>query len=118
MHLLTKYLSLAINIIAVFACAGLQFIPLCIILKTSSCHGKYTDMYKDFAKMQLEKKFVSFFCGFADSTAGESQRKTSCNGELNGLLGTDLIGAGVRSPMMETSTHSSDSMNMGIPQTM
>ncbi|TSS72701.1 Enhancer of mRNA-decapping protein 4 [Bagarius yarrelli] len=52
-----------------------------------------------------------------DSTAGESQRKTSCNGELNGLLGTDLIGAGVRSAVMEPTAHDSTSRNMGDTQT-
>lgn len=55
---------------------------------------------------------------FTDSTAGESQRRTSCNGELNGLLANDLIGVGVRSAMMEPTPHSSDSMNMADTQTM
>ncbi|KAK2848126.1 hypothetical protein Q7C36_009808 [Tachysurus vachellii] len=52
-----------------------------------------------------------------ESTAGESQRKTSCNGELNGLLGTDLIGAGVLSTVMDPTTHSSDNINMADTQT-
>ncbi|GAA6101153.1 enhancer of mRNA-decapping protein 4 [Tachysurus ichikawai] len=53
-----------------------------------------------------------------ENTAGESQRKTSCNGELNGLLGTDLIGAGVLSAVMDPTIHSSDNINMADTQTM
>lgn len=41
----------------------------------------------------------------AEAPAGESQRKTSFNGELNGLMGADLIGTGVRT------AHNTDKMN-------
>uniref|UniRef100_W5LMT0 Enhancer of mRNA-decapping protein 4 n=1 Tax=Astyanax mexicanus TaxID=7994 RepID=W5LMT0_ASTMX len=34
------------------------------------------------------------------NSAGESQRKTSFNGELNGLMGADLIGTGVRTSVV------------------
>ncbi|XP_067091663.1 enhancer of mRNA-decapping protein 4 isoform X1 [Osmerus mordax] len=37
----------------------------------------------------------------ADSSSSDNQRKTSFNGELNGLLGADLLGAGERSAMAE-----------------
>uniref|UniRef100_A0A4W4HE44 Enhancer of mRNA-decapping protein 4 n=1 Tax=Electrophorus electricus TaxID=8005 RepID=A0A4W4HE44_ELEEL len=49
----------------------------------------------------------------AEGAASESQR-TSVNGELNGLLGADLIGAGVQSPLVEPSDHNSD---MSTPDT-
>uniref|UniRef100_A0A8B9LNV3 Enhancer of mRNA-decapping protein 4 n=1 Tax=Astyanax mexicanus TaxID=7994 RepID=A0A8B9LNV3_ASTMX len=45
------------------------------------------------------------------NSAGESQRKTSFNGELNGLMGADLIGTGVRTAMVEPTAHNTDKMN-------
>uniref|UniRef100_A0AAR2JMD7 Enhancer of mRNA-decapping protein 4 n=1 Tax=Pygocentrus nattereri TaxID=42514 RepID=A0AAR2JMD7_PYGNA len=50
-------------------------------------------------------------------SAVESQRKTSFNGELNGLLGADLIGAGVRTAVVEPTAHNSDKMNTQDIQT-
>ncbi|XP_022535428.1 enhancer of mRNA-decapping protein 4 isoform X2 [Astyanax mexicanus] len=47
----------------------------------------------------------------AEAPAGESQRKTSFNGELNGLMGADLIGTGVRTAMVEPTAHNTDKMN-------
>uniref|UniRef100_A0AAR2KY38 Enhancer of mRNA-decapping protein 4 n=1 Tax=Pygocentrus nattereri TaxID=42514 RepID=A0AAR2KY38_PYGNA len=51
------------------------------------------------------------------SSPVESQRKTSFNGELNGLLGADLIGAGVRTAVVEPTAHNSDKMNTQDIQT-
>uniref|UniRef100_A0A8B9LPF1 Enhancer of mRNA-decapping protein 4 n=1 Tax=Astyanax mexicanus TaxID=7994 RepID=A0A8B9LPF1_ASTMX len=48
---------------------------------------------------------------FTEAPAGESQRKTSFNGELNGLMGADLIGTGVRTAMVEPTAHNTDKMN-------
>uniref|UniRef100_A0A8C1GJ50 Enhancer of mRNA-decapping protein 4 n=1 Tax=Cyprinus carpio TaxID=7962 RepID=A0A8C1GJ50_CYPCA len=41
----------------------------------------------------------------------ESQRKPSFNGELNGVLGADLLGAGGLAAVVETTTHNSDKLN-------
>lgn len=48
----------------------------------------------------------------------ESQRKPSFNGELNGVLGGDLIGAGGLAAMMEPTDHNSDKLNGQDTQTM
>ncbi|KAL7878835.1 hypothetical protein AOLI_G00098090 [Acnodon oligacanthus] len=53
----------------------------------------------------------------AEASAVESQRKTSFNGELNGLLGADLIGTGVRTAVVEPTAHNSDKMNTQDIQT-
>ncbi|TRY86657.1 hypothetical protein DNTS_005009 [Danionella cerebrum] len=41
----------------------------------------------------------------------ESQRKPSFNGELNGVLGADIIGVGGHEPMAEPMTHKSKKLN-------
>uniref|UniRef100_A0A8C8LU13 Enhancer of mRNA-decapping protein 4 n=1 Tax=Oncorhynchus tshawytscha TaxID=74940 RepID=A0A8C8LU13_ONCTS len=46
-----------------------------------------------------------------DASPSENQSKTSFNGELNGLLGADLIGAGDRSTMAESTGPNSENMN-------
>uniref|UniRef100_A0A8C7MVQ6 Enhancer of mRNA-decapping protein 4 n=1 Tax=Oncorhynchus kisutch TaxID=8019 RepID=A0A8C7MVQ6_ONCKI len=46
-----------------------------------------------------------------NSVGNENQSKTSFNGELNGLLGADLIGAGDRSTMAESTGPNSENMN-------
>uniref|UniRef100_A0A8C1GJM9 Enhancer of mRNA-decapping protein 4 n=1 Tax=Cyprinus carpio TaxID=7962 RepID=A0A8C1GJM9_CYPCA len=43
--------------------------------------------------------------------SAESQRKPSFNGELNGVLGADLLGAGGLAAVVETTTHNSDKLN-------
>lgn len=48
---------------------------------------------------------------FVDASPCENQRKTSFNGELNGLLGAELIGAGDRSTMAESTGPNSENMN-------
>lgn len=48
----------------------------------------------------------------------ESQRKTSFNGELNGVLGAALIGAGGLATMVEPTAHNSDKLNGQDTQTM
>ncbi|XP_062860187.1 enhancer of mRNA-decapping protein 4 [Trichomycterus rosablanca] len=52
-----------------------------------------------------------------ESTTGESRRKTSSNGELNGLLGAGVIGTGVRTAMVEPTPHKSDKTNLSDTQT-
>ncbi|XP_043096643.1 enhancer of mRNA-decapping protein 4-like [Puntigrus tetrazona] len=47
----------------------------------------------------------------------ESQRKPSFNGELNGVLGADLIGAGGLATMVEPAAHNSDKLNGQDTQT-
>uniref|UniRef100_A0A672SFE0 Enhancer of mRNA-decapping protein 4 n=1 Tax=Sinocyclocheilus grahami TaxID=75366 RepID=A0A672SFE0_SINGR len=47
----------------------------------------------------------------------ESQRKPSFNGELNGVLGADLIGAGGLATMVEPTAHNSDKLNGQDTQT-
>ncbi|XP_076848019.1 enhancer of mRNA-decapping protein 4 isoform X3 [Brachyhypopomus gauderio] len=49
-----------------------------------------------------------------EGPTGECQRMTSVNGELNGLLSADLIGAGVQTPLVEPTDHNSD---MSTPET-
>uniref|UniRef100_A0A8C8G0T3 Enhancer of mRNA-decapping protein 4 n=1 Tax=Oncorhynchus tshawytscha TaxID=74940 RepID=A0A8C8G0T3_ONCTS len=46
-----------------------------------------------------------------DRPGNSNQSKTSFNGELNGLLGADLIGAGDRSTMAESTGPNSENMN-------
>uniref|UniRef100_A0A8C1PDS5 Enhancer of mRNA-decapping protein 4 n=1 Tax=Cyprinus carpio TaxID=7962 RepID=A0A8C1PDS5_CYPCA len=46
-----------------------------------------------------------------------SQRKPSFNGELNGVLGADLIGAGGLATMVEPTAHNSDKLNGQDTQT-
>uniref|UniRef100_A0A673WW15 Enhancer of mRNA-decapping protein 4 n=1 Tax=Salmo trutta TaxID=8032 RepID=A0A673WW15_SALTR len=46
-----------------------------------------------------------------DASPSENQSKTSFNGELNGLLGAELIGAGDRSTMAESTGPNSENMN-------
>ncbi|XP_029523944.1 enhancer of mRNA-decapping protein 4-like isoform X4 [Oncorhynchus nerka] len=46
-----------------------------------------------------------------DASPSENQSRTSFNGELNGLLGADLIGAGDRSTMAESTGPNSENMN-------
>uniref|UniRef100_A0A671M715 Enhancer of mRNA-decapping protein 4 n=1 Tax=Sinocyclocheilus anshuiensis TaxID=1608454 RepID=A0A671M715_9TELE len=47
----------------------------------------------------------------------ESQRKPSFNGELNGILGADLIGAGGLATMLEPTAHNLDKLNGQDTQT-
>uniref|UniRef100_A0A8C1GIP9 Enhancer of mRNA-decapping protein 4 n=1 Tax=Cyprinus carpio TaxID=7962 RepID=A0A8C1GIP9_CYPCA len=47
----------------------------------------------------------------AEPSLVESQRKPSFNGELNGVLGADLLGAGGLAAVVETTTHNSDKLN-------
>uniref|UniRef100_A0A8C1DMN6 Enhancer of mRNA-decapping protein 4 n=1 Tax=Cyprinus carpio carpio TaxID=630221 RepID=A0A8C1DMN6_CYPCA len=47
----------------------------------------------------------------------ESQRKPSFNGELNGVLGADLLGAGGLAAVVEPTTHNSDKLNGQDTQT-
>uniref|UniRef100_A0A8C2K9J0 Enhancer of mRNA-decapping protein 4 n=1 Tax=Cyprinus carpio TaxID=7962 RepID=A0A8C2K9J0_CYPCA len=49
--------------------------------------------------------------------SAESQRKPSFNGELNGVLGADLLGAGGLAAVVETTTHNSDKLNGQDTQT-
>uniref|UniRef100_A0A673HIX2 Enhancer of mRNA-decapping protein 4 n=1 Tax=Sinocyclocheilus rhinocerous TaxID=307959 RepID=A0A673HIX2_9TELE len=49
--------------------------------------------------------------------SAESQRKPSFNGELNGVLGADLIGAGGLATMVEPTAHYSDKLNGQDTQT-
>ncbi|XP_066541280.1 enhancer of mRNA-decapping protein 4 [Hoplias malabaricus] len=53
----------------------------------------------------------------AEASAGDGQRKTSFNGELNGLLGADLLGAGLQTAMAEPTAHVSDKTNTTDTQT-
>ncbi|CAB1323235.1 unnamed protein product, partial [Coregonus sp. 'balchen'] len=46
-----------------------------------------------------------------DASPSENQSTTSFNGELNGLLGADFIGAGDRSTMAESTGPNSENMN-------
>ncbi|XP_019912372.2 enhancer of mRNA-decapping protein 4 isoform X3 [Esox lucius] len=46
-----------------------------------------------------------------DSSPCENQRKTSYNGEFNGLLGADILGAGDRSAMAESTGPNSENIN-------
>lgn len=48
----------------------------------------------------------------------ESQRNLSFNGELNGVLGADIIGAGGHAAMVEPTSHNSDKLNGQDTQTM
>uniref|UniRef100_A0A8C2AAU8 Enhancer of mRNA-decapping protein 4 n=1 Tax=Cyprinus carpio TaxID=7962 RepID=A0A8C2AAU8_CYPCA len=52
-----------------------------------------------------------------ESSLVESQRKPSFNGELNGVLGADLIGAGGLATMVEPTAHNSDKLNGQDTQT-
>ncbi|XP_030622392.1 enhancer of mRNA-decapping protein 4 [Chanos chanos] len=52
-----------------------------------------------------------------EASSGESQRKTPFNGELNGLLGADLIGAGERTVMVDPTSHNSEILNASDSQT-
>uniref|UniRef100_A0A672MCK2 Enhancer of mRNA-decapping protein 4 n=1 Tax=Sinocyclocheilus grahami TaxID=75366 RepID=A0A672MCK2_SINGR len=58
-------------------------------------------------------------CNSADPSLVESQRKPSFNGELNGVLGADLMGAGRLAAMVEPTnvTHNSDKLNGQDTQT-
>ncbi|XP_052008787.1 enhancer of mRNA-decapping protein 4 isoform X1 [Xyrauchen texanus] len=47
----------------------------------------------------------------------ESQRKTSFNGELNGVLGAELIGTSRHAAMVEPNTHNSEKLNEQDTQT-
>uniref|UniRef100_A0A671M3P8 Enhancer of mRNA-decapping protein 4 n=1 Tax=Sinocyclocheilus anshuiensis TaxID=1608454 RepID=A0A671M3P8_9TELE len=49
--------------------------------------------------------------------SAESQRKPSFNGELNGILGADLIGAGGLATMLEPTAHNLDKLNGQDTQT-
>ncbi|XP_016143272.1 enhancer of mRNA-decapping protein 4 isoform X1 [Sinocyclocheilus grahami] len=53
----------------------------------------------------------------AEPSLVESQRKPSFNGELNGVLGADLIGAGGLATMVEPTAHNSDKLNGQDTQT-
>uniref|UniRef100_A0A6Q2XAQ4 Enhancer of mRNA-decapping protein 4 n=1 Tax=Esox lucius TaxID=8010 RepID=A0A6Q2XAQ4_ESOLU len=46
-----------------------------------------------------------------DRPANNNQRKTSYNGEFNGLLGADILGAGDRSAMAESTGPNSENIN-------
>lgn len=53
----------------------------------------------------------------AERSLVESQRKTSFNGELNGVLGAELIGASGHTAPVEQPTHNSDKLNGQDTQT-
>uniref|UniRef100_A0A8C1D2N7 Enhancer of mRNA-decapping protein 4 n=1 Tax=Cyprinus carpio carpio TaxID=630221 RepID=A0A8C1D2N7_CYPCA len=53
----------------------------------------------------------------AEPSLVESQRKPSFNGELNGVLGADLLGAGGLAAVVEPTTHNSDKLNGQDTQT-
>ncbi|XP_051725680.1 enhancer of mRNA-decapping protein 4 isoform X1 [Ctenopharyngodon idella] len=53
----------------------------------------------------------------AETSLVESQRNLSFNGELNGVLGADIIGAGGHAAMVEPTSHNSDKLNGQDTQT-
>ncbi|RXM33574.1 Enhancer of mRNA-decapping protein 4 [Acipenser ruthenus] len=54
---------------------------------------------------------------FPDTSSETPKKSTSFNGELNGLMGADLIAGGDRAAMSEMSIHSPEDMNMQEKQT-
>ncbi|MGH0146022.1 UNVERIFIED_CONTAM: hypothetical protein FKN15_007624 [Acipenser sinensis] len=55
--------------------------------------------------------------GNSDTSSETPKKSTSFNGELNGLMGADLIAGGDRAAMSEMSIHSPEDMNMQEKQT-
>ncbi|XP_033897069.3 enhancer of mRNA-decapping protein 4-like isoform X3 [Acipenser ruthenus] len=55
--------------------------------------------------------------GHSDTSSETPKKSTSFNGELNGLMGADLIAGGDRAAMSEISIHSPEDMNMQEKQT-
>ncbi|KAK6480119.1 enhancer of mRNA-decapping protein 4-like isoform X4 [Huso huso] len=55
--------------------------------------------------------------GNSDTSSETPKKSTSFNGELNGLMGADLIAGGDRAAMSEISIHSPEDMNMQEKQT-
>lgn len=64
-------------------------------------------------------RFVIYWLyDFTEPSLAESQRKTSFNGELNGVLGAELIGASGHTAPVEQHAHNSDKLNGQDTQTM